>query len=233
MKTISILFCLLFSFASQAIEVEELIRQVKETYQKAPKIEYTSKYELFKGHYSEQVHTSYDGYIYRDGKQVYQKIKQTEFIYGADFFLQINHEEKAIALDLAQQNISREVELDEVLKNCKEQKVEEKETYYLVTLVYNAIAETPFSSVKIKIDKRSKHLLQLDLYYTINQDFSTDFKSPDLAQPHLRISLSNINMHPKKKEELLAFSSYLKTTDNLLKPTAQCNGYELIDNRLK
>ena len=232
MKAISILLCFLFSFTAQAIEVEELIQAIKTNYALTKKLEYFSTYELYKGHRSEKVHSTYQGYVYRNEKQVYQKINNTELIYGNDFFLKINHKEKAIALDLAQININREVDLEEVLKNCESKTIEEKEDHYQIRLDYNTIASSPFSSVEIRIDEKTKNLIQMDLYYATMQDFSTHFQAPDLAQAHLKISFHKWNKHPKEDKSLFEFENYMATTNSMLSPTGKYKGYELVDNRL-
>lgn len=213
--------------------VDELIHKMASNYEGASQLEYTSSYELFKGYSSTEVYSSYNGYVYRNKGQVYQKIDETEFVYGTDYFLKIGNKEKVMLLDLAQKNINLEVDTDEVLKNCSQKNMEDKGEYYLVTLVYKPMIDLPFSTVKMRIHKTKFQLLQLDLYYRGARDFSTVFGKKDEAKPHLRIKFRNITMSPKDRSELFQISRYISNTNNRLSPAGKCNGYELVDHRVK
>jgi ATP-dependent Zn protease len=90
----------------------------------------------------------------------------------------------------------------------------------------------PFSVVFLRINISTYYIEQLDIYYSYMQDFSTEMNKKDEALPHLKIKFTNINTKPKAKSSLVSLVTYLKTQNNLLKPTGSCIGYELIDNRL-
>lgn len=232
MKSIQF-FCVLFiasySFGGQ---VEDIIKKMRSNFLEVKALEYSSTYELFKGHKSTSVHTSYQGYFYRDEKHVYQKIKNTEFVYGSDFFLKISHDQKALSLDLAQENINREIDLSTIFNFCIEKTAVEKEKYYSITLKYKHGSPTPFGVVKMRIDKKSFQILQLDLYYRNSQNFSDSFRQTDMAQPHLRILFGEIKMVEKPRKELFEYSNYIGKKADMLYPTGECKGYELIDNRI-
>lgn len=228
-----LLFVLLFSFNHAfAGEVEDLIKKMQARFSQAKTLEYTCAYELFRGHKGTEIHSAYDGYVCRNDKQVYQKIKNTEFVYGTDFFLKISHEEKALSLDLAQTNIVREVDMSTIFEYCEEKNVDAQDTYYTVTLKYKYASPSPFRVVKMRIDKKTFQLTQLDLYYTNSQNFSTIPGRSDMAQPHLRIRFSTMKTELEVKKELFEFSKYIETKNQMLIPAGNCKGYELIDNRI-
>ena len=213
-------------------EVEDILKKMRAEFSEAKRIEYTSTYELFKGHKSAEVNLSYTGFLCRNGKEVYQKINNTEFIYGSDFFLKINHNEQALVLGLAQDNINQEIDMATLFEHCVKKTAVDKGSYYAITLEYKYGSPTPFGVVKMRIDKNSYHLLQLDLYYRNSQDFSTVQGKRDMAQPHLRIKFGEIKVGGTPKDELFEYSNYIETKKNMLHPTGECKGYTLIDNRI-
>ncbi|NRA12677.1 MAG: hypothetical protein HRT57_12040 [Crocinitomicaceae bacterium] len=233
MKVFSLFLITLCSFSVSSMNVEELLSKVKENYTNATKIEYNTTYELYKGHKSQSVHTSYEGYLYRNGNKVYQKIDKTEMINGADFSLKISHHERNMALNMAQDVSNMEVDLNVILKDCKSKTVEDKGSFYRIKLVYSSTSSTPLSVLYFRIDKKKFTVLQIDMYYGTNQDFSTSRSATDYAQPHLKIKFKDITTNPSDKKELFMFSKYITTTDSLLSPSGNCKGYELIDNRVK
>lgn len=233
MKLVSSIILVLYSLSAHAISAEELLEKVNKKYANITKIEYNTVYELYKGYKSTTVHSSYEGYLYRDGSKVYQKIDGTEIINGSDFSLKISHQEKAMALGLSAPYQQNDVDLSNALKNCKEKKVEDKGSYYRLKLVYNAISAAPVSVLYLRVNKEDFSLLQVDVYYSTEQDFSTTAGTTDYAKPHLKIRYKNITSTPQDKSYLFELSRYLKSSNNLLSPTGECEGYYLIDNRVK
>ena len=232
MRTL-LLFTLLFTFSNAfAGEVEDLIKKMQAGFSQAKTLEYTCVYELFKGHKGTEIHSAYNGYVCRMDKMVYQKIKNTEFVYGSDYFLKISHEEKALSLDFAQNNIIREVDMSTIFEHCEEKEVKILDNYFAITLKYKYGSPSPFRVVKMRMDKKTFQLLQLDLYYTNSQDFSSTPGRPEMAQPHLRIRFSTMKTGLEVKKELFEFSKYIETKNQMLIPAGSCKGYELIDNRI-
>jgi len=219
-----------FSFA---LTGQEVVKKMQAAYAAMENIEYSATYELFKGHSSKEIHSSYKGYMYRLGTQVYQKIDKTEFVYGSEYFLQISHSEKALVLDLAPKTINMEVDQAVVFNECSQVKLEEFDDFYVVKLIYKATSSLPFSVTKMRIHKGDYLLQQLDFYYTIQENFSNDRRHPEMDQPHLKIRFTDIDTHPKTKETFFKLDRYIGMNNNTIQPTGNCLGYELIDNRVK
>lgn len=215
-----------------ALDAKEVIAKMQKVYNKEAHLEYDCTYELFKGHKSVAVETSYTGYVYRNKTNVYQKIDQTEFVYSSDFFMQIDHEEKAVVLGLAQRSVNLDVDLNTALKECSELEIELKEGYYNITMSIKNTSSLPFSMVKMRINKTKYYLDRLDLYYSSVQDFSEDSNKTDNAQPHLRISFKEPKINPKPKNSYFTLATYFKTENKRLIPTGTVVGYLLIDNRI-
>ncbi|MBL4862250.1 MAG: hypothetical protein JKY09_04425 [Crocinitomicaceae bacterium] len=217
--------------SSHAIDVPSLLKKIQEVYA-SKSISYTSTYKLFKGHKSTTVHSSYQGEVYSDGKRVYQKIKNTEFVYGSDFFLKISNDEKAMVLDLAQQINQSEINLDQALKECSSSRVIEKENHYTIVFRFKSTSTIPCSIVKMNVDKKNYTMKRIDLYYAYQQDFSSTYLQKDMHQPHLRIEIDNVKLNPKKRPHLFKLSTYLSTSNSILVLTEKYKNYQLIDNRI-
>lgn len=230
MKYLFPLFILL-SFSASAVDLNSVIKKVQTVYAEK-NLSYTTKYSLFKGHKSTTVHSSYEGEIYSYGGLLYQKIGESEFLYGSDYFLQISHEEKAMLLGRSQKSMQQEVDFNQVLNECKSSEIEDKGDYYKIVFFMKANSGIPCSVVKIRVDKKSYTLQRMDLYYSYFEDYSEEFGKVDMHQPHIRIEFGEANFNPKERKQLFELSQYVKQTNSIYVPTGTCVGYELIDQRI-
>ena len=232
MRTVYIVIFLMIINHAYSMDALDVIKRMQQVYT-AEKLEYQCKYELFKGHESNVAHESYAGYIYRRHNYVYQKIGQTELVFSKGFSIRINHEEQAIALHEAQKAPPLDINTEQALKECSQVLVEDKGIYYEIKLLLKPLSTLPFSSISMQIRKKDYHLQQLDLYYSLVQDFSANSNKSDLQQPHMKVTFGELELSPVDRPELFAFNTYLKKEDNILIPADTCTGYELIDNRVK
>lgn len=227
-----VLITLVFSGLSYAMTVDEVLTKLRSTYSSVSRIEYKTVYELFKTHQTSEIVTTYNGYVYRQGNQMYQKIHNTEFVHGTDFSLKINAEEQVIQLNKPLGTLDLELNLTEVLKECKEKSLKTLDTYYSVTLLFSATSTIPLSVLKIRVDKKDFKLLQLDLYYSVQQDFSDDYRVKDMNRPHLRIRFTDITFNPADNKHLFRLDRYIEKKKNYLTPSTNYKGYTLTDLRI-
>ena len=61
MRILALIMCLVVPFVSQAIDIHELLGNVKNQHDKQEVIGYSCRYQLFKGHNSKDIHTTYQG----------------------------------------------------------------------------------------------------------------------------------------------------------------------------
>lgn len=232
MKTI-IFIGLIFSLSiAKASDVEEVMKKMHAVY-KTKTLSFNTTYSLFKGHFNKEVHSSYTGEIFKSEEGTYQKIKNTEFVYGKDFTLQISHDEKAMVVSNAQEAFFGNVDFEEVMKKCRSNKIIEKEDIFIIIFQLNITSRIPYSTITLKIDRSNYTLKQLDLYYSSQEDFSTKFEEKDLHQPHLQIEFNDISFKPNMSSSLLMRSTYLKIKNSALITTDKYKDYKLIDNRIK
>jgi|SRR5690554_602033 len=232
MKIVLSTFIIFFSILANANDVETVLRKMHSVYN-TNDISFKSTYTLFKGHFETKVHSSYKGYVYKKGTNVYQKINNTEFVYGVNYSLKINNDEKAMVLSGAQNAVFTNVDLKQVMKECKSSKIVEENGAFLITFYMNPFSEIPCTFITVKIDKSNYTLLGLDLYFSSYEDFSEDYESRLLVQPHLRISFNDIKLKPSIDNSLFDFSSYLTDKKSMLTASGKYSGYTVLDYRNK
>lgn len=215
-----------------AIDSKEILKKMTQVYEQTQVYELHNRYELFKGHKSDLVVESYEGYLCKDKSNAYQKIDQTEMVMTSSFCLQISHAEKKMVLMKGQAFHNNEVDFEKAIKECKEIKSEEQGKYYMITLLIKNTSQLPFSVVKVKIRKSDYHIIQLDLYYAETQDFSKNPNKTDLDKPHMRVSYTKFDKKMNVDKSRFAFETYFKTINTMIKPIGSIAQYELIDNRI-
>ena len=232
MKHLFFLLILISANSLFGMNVTELIQRMQKIYNNKSTFEYHCNYELFKGHKSDVIEESYKGYVYRNKSEVFQMIDETEFVYAADFFLQISNSEKLISISRPQRLITTNVDLNVALKNCSKTQLEEKEGYYAVTLIIKNSSDLPFSVIKMRIDKKKFYLERLDIYYTDLIDFSKDSNKKDEDKSHLKITFDTPKFNPKEVDYFVLNRYITKSNSGILSLVDKYSTYQLIDNRL-
>lgn len=214
-----------------ALDAKSILSKTQALYKDAAKIEYSSNYELFSGHTGTDLMKSYSGYYYRSNNLQYQKIGASEYVYGKDFFLTLEHEEKVIQLYNAQKSTSEQTDVSAFLKLCKSSTAEDKGDHYLVKMTFGSAAQIPVNEIVLQIDKDDYHLIQMDLFYANTSGLSEEGKL--VPAEHLKITFSKFSVKPKDHSELLDLSKYIEKKESGLAVQSFYAGYELNDNRLK
>ncbi len=214
------------SFAQDASEV---LKKITSNYSDAEHLEYYTTYELLRGN-SEVATSNYSGYVYKDGKQLYQKINQTEFIYASGFSLKINADQKGMELSNSQTAVVAGFDLNQTLKYVKKKSVKEVNGSLIVNLeLMNA--DLGINNIQITANPKNYRISQLDIFYTALQDFSKNRQQQELDVARLRIKLYNYSTHSKQTNSVFNLSNYLVQESGVLVPVAHFQGYTITDNR--
>jgi len=230
MKRYLLLIVLFVSGFSWSQDLKTILAKVNAAYS-GKNVSYDTRYELFKGHKSNEVHSFYQGKVVSSKGNTYQKVDKTEFVYTESFSVKINADEKALVVLPGQQNIRPELDLEVALRDCAESKVIDKGSFYRIILTMKAGSALQCSVIKLEIDKKKFTLNQIDIYYSFFQDFSATFSQTDMEQPHMRIKFSNVNLDASPKERLFLQKTYYSDEGSSLKPTGSYATYRLYDNR--
>lgn len=227
MKAAIVILTFLISSYGSAMDVQEVIRNMQKVYAQK-ELEYKCNYTLFKGHSTDEVYQSYNGYIYKSQGMLYQKINQTEQVYAKDFALEIDQDEKTISMGNAIQLPEVNFNLDAIFNECDKKLLEVKGNYYEVKLILKATSSLPFSEIVLNINKENFQLIQMDMYYSIVQDFSEKSRQEDLQYPHLKISMSHFTASPVRQDALFLLSTYVKKAGNTDTPSEKYTGYTIL-----
>jgi len=232
MKLMALLFVGFTCFSSVAITPEALMEQVKRVYQDTKQFEYEASYALFKGHQNPELQSTYTGFTYRSGKFLYQKIGATEHVNGNGFSVQLNSDYKVMLLDDFKTELNQDFDVSTFLSGSIETTLIEKESYYDVRITYESDRKNELSALHFHVNKSTYELQQLEMFFAKEQQFSSEFSSPDFAKPYLKITFAKMNTSPTSKPKLFDFSSYVSDAEEtILIP--KYNGYTLHDNRKK
>lgn len=215
-----------------AMDAKEVLSNMQTAYAKAERLEYTSSYQLFKGHVGEDLAESYSAYVYKNNDQLYQKIGAVTTVYASAFMLQIDHEQKELLLNKMYKAPAVTMDLKTALSFCSETSCVLKNNVYEVILIIKPNASVPYEKMVLRIASADYKLLQMDLFYSSQQDFS-ETEQQDLHQPHLRISFSDISFSAKKKDNYFDLSTYVSASNDTLVVNNPYTGYNLQDNRPK
>lgn len=219
----------LFWVSVHAITVEELLVKVNESNKGV--LSYNTTYLLFKGHDVQQAYNRYSGYYYQGDGQVYQKIKEMELVYAKDFFIKLNSEEKEMTITDPQNLPTNSYNPQNTLKYSQDNSLEDKGSFYLVTVNYLQKPNVPLSHLSMKISKEYE-LLEIEMFYRQVQNFAKKRGEQDFSVPRLKIIFEEID-HRKEREELFEQSKYFIQKGNAIQPAAGYSGFVVIDNRTK
>jgi hypothetical protein len=230
-----LIFCLIISFLpfiGLSLDVKSIMAKMRKVYEGSKNIEYSTTYDLMKGHKTNVVHSTYNGYFYKLGDLAYQKIDQTEFVYFKDYFFKINHKEKAAIIEKAQQFEYYNSSIDNVISECSKINIEESEGFTTIIFFIKNTSSIPFSIIRLKLDADKFYIKQLDFYYTNQQDFSTKRNVVDKEKPHLRIKFIKTNFKPSVKKKYFNEQTYFKSPQKkYFELKEEWKNYEFIDNR--
>lgn len=233
MRLILTLFFIFQAIVLFSMEPSQIIEKMQHKYRQLKTYSYTSEFSMYKGHKSTQEVSFYEGFTYRNEKGVYQKISDTEFIYGKSFSLRLDKKIKSLDL-LDGTNINEfPVNLDLVLKNCEKITAEQKKGYYSITLIIKKDSGVPLSVMKMRIDDKNFLIEQLDLYFSTTSNFSASIDKTDFDTPHLKIKITDFTTNPKIEKSILDLDQYLKDEGSSYHLTEAYKGYQFTNNQTK
>ena len=222
----------IFTVSIVAQKPIDIVKKMMAVYDKTNSYAVDMKYNLYKGVSSGVVEESYNGFLYKNKKNIYQKISETDFILTPSFCAKVVHSEKVVELLTGQESPSQELDIKTILKECSSFTSVEQENYYLITMVISHVSQIEFEKVLLKIYKKNMHLAQVDLFYSVQQNFSKNPNKPELQKPHLRILYSNFTTSPKISNSVFEYDTYFKVNKTIITLSKQFEKYEFIDSRI-
>jgi hypothetical protein len=219
--------------SSSTIKPLDAVKKMLSVYDNLKSYSVDMKFNLYKGHSSGEVIETYSGFLFRYKKKAYQKIYDTEFVITPEFCAKIVHPERVVELSTGHEYVNQELDINAITKECSSYSLIEQEDFYLVTFLISNTSQIEFDKVILKIYKKNMHLAQVDLFYSIQQNFSKNHLKPDIQKPHLRILYSNFSTESNIPLSVFNYKTYFEVNNSIIKLSKKYENYEFIDNRFE
>lgn len=192
-------------------------------------------YSTYKGKNGTDKIESYDGVESRLNDCFYQEIGPMKFVYGKDFMVKLNKEEKAMLVRFPYTTpLSNWEKIDEkvIIDQFKDRQLIDKIDYWVLILKpkNNSISST-YSKMEIHISKKGLKLLKHIFYYALSMDFSSiENKSnkPNYKKPRLEITYSKHSNKSLIKKSSFNKERFFNYVDNNIIASKHYQGYEII-----
>ncbi len=192
---------------------------LKESFEKTfgkQEFEVENTYRLYKGMTGTKVFEKYSGISARQGKRFYQKIGAMELLFGENFFVKLNHDDKEITIGTSDENFSIGFPIDDVSKlleyYCEGSISNEKD--YLV-IVMDANPEKQNDITKLKIYIRNNKIIKQVFYLSQVKDFSVyDENKSDKLFDVARLEVDYTNIKYKVNNSFFLKDRYFTIKNN-------------------
>ena len=232
---ITLLFIIIFLFICNngiAQNVKEILQKTQQHYLDV-NFNVQVEYQLFKGVSDNKVLESYIGFIIKDKDNFYTKILNTETIFTKEFYLKLNHNEKALEYILSPQKDRVKspnlYNISAILNLFEKPKMNETDQYWHIELITKEYSSFPISKMELDIDKKDYNVLKQVLIYSALTDFSEKNNSkPDYSLPRLVINYKEYKKNKKSDLKIFDINRYFLSTDkNNVVFIAPLNKYEI------
>lgn len=177
----------------------------------------------------------YNGTLIKDGKNMYSKIQQTEFLLVKDEFIKVNHIQKA--MEYVKGNTSNmahsPLEVDQYLTYFSEKKVIDEGTYWKCLLSTPMLTQLPYGSAILYFSKDTfmlkRQVLELVAPGSIKDEKNA--LTPELK--YLKIEIEKFSNTPKSIGEYFRVKNYVLRHNNKVSVSSKLSDYKLIDRSIK
>lgn len=209
---------------------ESILANIKANYENLASLEINMRYQLFKGFDSAELIQESNSVFCRKGNASYRKIETTELISNAEYTINIDHENRKIMVSDPVADFPFGNEIKSALNYCKDVRVLAKDGGKVIDLTIDDKVDLPYGRVLIAIDKKYR-VQKIEMHYTNQMDFSTNYFEKDLAYPRLVIFYDVFKPKWKDKDAVLSSSNYIENKEGNITPSALYKQYELYDLR--
>ncbi len=216
MKNIFIIIFFFFISFSNAQTAKELINKVLKVYRTSNyKVDVT--YALYKG-FDKEVIEQYKGKYIVTHDSVYNKINHTEIVITPNFFVKINHDEKAVIYNKIENKSKKEsyLNLDKLLKNFEKPEVINKGNQWQIKMTTKEFSQLKLSRLTLLINKKSYRVEKQILILSVLTNFSKNiYDKDDFSLPRLEISFGEYQKLNKLDLEIFNEKNYIINNKNI------------------
>ena len=227
---LSLFIAILSGFGCLAQTKSSVIDNVLNKYCTESSFEYKTTYNLYKTHTSSTIVESNKGIYRRSGRsQFYFKYDNMELFIEPKIVLQIDHNQKTMAVGKNDGNMPDKFDIKQTLKGFKvteEKKV--KDGWRLTLQTGNNPTGFPYSKIVLYITV--DYTIQRQIFFYDGEiDFSDAFDKNDFNTPRLEV----VYVRSKTPVKLsgLKLDKYFVVKNHKAYPTELYNNYSITDNR--
>lgn len=225
-KAIAILI-ILFTIQIQSQTVESILKKSTAVYlKKSYKVAIT--YSVYKGVTGNNLLKSYNGQFIKNEKDLYNKIKSTEFISRNNDFIKVNHTEKALVYSKKplEENNSFEMNFDKITANFDFGTLTDKNGFWYCELTPKKQLNLPYNKVVFVINKKTFISKKQLLFISKKINFSKTKKDLDFVR--MEIEFSDFKSITNEDIKLLNINNYVTNLDSNPTLTKKYQDYNLI-----
>lgn len=201
MKNNNILIAIILCLTGTTLfaqNVDEIMKKYMDVTRTEAAVQSNINYALYKNEDGTKAYESYDGVQIRKQEVFYQQLQKMEYIQGKDFVVKLNADQKLMMVGYASQPILQGVDQiasDKLLEYFNEKNIEDKTSYWEVTLSSQEPELSDISRIILHINKESFKLSKQILFFDTISDFAVyeEKAEPDMGIPRLEITYTNYN----------------------------------------
>ncbi len=231
--TIYILF-FLSSTVLFSQSLDDILKKVEDKYSTQGNFKVAMRYKLFKGDTSTVLIEEYKGLLIKKGKNTYSKINNTEIIAANDFYVKVNHDEKAMLFSAVSGENSAEQQFDlkSLLDLFDKGKIKDNGNEWECELIAKMFSQVPYSKVILVIKKEDYSMSKQIFYYLSLIDFSKKRGVEDFDIARLEVEYNNFLKVSSLDNAFFNKNNYIKIINKKVLPVGKYKTYEIINTNL-
>lgn len=206
------------------------LEKIRDKYQHMESVDMLMQYQLYKGHNSNTMHSSYDVIYKRNGNHFYQKIANYEVIVNEDYSITIHHENGLIIVSNPAKIELFDVNIENSLKQCQNIDISYSRKSVQVSMFMHQKSNLPFARIDVFANKNSE-LEKIVLYYSHQTNFSDSYFNPEYDKARLEIHYLSAKPQWKDQNNILNTETYFSVENMKIITTDLFKNYQVLDYR--
>lgn len=224
--------CFSFPYLVAQKEAKDILEEFRKKYTQRSDYQAEIIYEVFKGFDSEIAHQKSTGVLLKKGNKMYTNSDEAEIISTSNYYIRVNHKEKAILLTdgINIEKSASQFDLNQLFEFLDIDSLVSNAESWRIILKAKPITQLPFSAIHITIDKETYEIKSQVFYYINKIDFSQDYRKTDISNVKLKITYKNYTVKEFTiSDRVFDSKNYLNLKNKKYIPTIRYKGYDIIN----
>ncbi len=206
---------------------DQVIAGTIKNYDSNEPLQFTATYNLYKSVTDKKIIETYSSLYCKQGKNLYLKINDTEFVSNGSMGVKVNHSEHLMAVSKAEKDRKKEANsFLQVFKDFREGKFKDKGGYWEIELLGKNFSEYPYNRIVMEIGK-DYCIRRQKFYFSTGMNFSKDFSKTQIQYPLLEVIFSPVSRKPVNIAQF-DVSRFFSGTYKKLKVSAKYKDYKIL-----